>query len=81
MLLTGLFVEEDNIEGTNRGQLGLFFGGGFYLLGIQLLACVCIMAWSGAITFILLFVSVKPTSVPTVPPKKLGHKATRGGGP
>jgi len=33
-------------------------GGGFYLLGVQTLACVCLMAWSGLITFIQLFVSI-----------------------
>ena len=59
MLITGLFVGDDPVEKTNRGMLGLVHGGGFRLLGVQTLACVCIIAWASAVTFIQLFVSVK----------------------
>ena len=58
MIIVGLLVENDpTIEDIDRGNLGLFKGGGVYLLGVQLLACLCIIVWSGAITFILLIVS------------------------
>ncbi len=57
MLAVGLFVGEDPVENANRGNLGLFKGGGCYLLGVQILACTCIIVWSGLITFIMLFVS------------------------
>ena len=58
MIVSGLLVENDpTVEDIDRGNLGLFKGGGFYLLGVQLLACVCIMVWSGSVTFILLVVS------------------------
>ena len=55
MVIVGFLVENDpTIEDYDRGNTGLFKGGGFYLLGVQLLACLCIIVWSGAITFILL---------------------------
>ena len=57
MLAVGLFVEQDQLEDVTGGMNGLFHGGGFYLLGVQTLACVVIAAWSGAISFILLYVS------------------------
>lgn len=34
-------------------------GGGFYLLGVQLLTAVCLASWSAIITFLLLYVSDK----------------------
>ena len=37
----------------------LLTGGGVYLLGVQALVAVCVSAWSGLITFILLYVSVQ----------------------
>ena len=56
MLAVGLFADVDRVENLTTGLAGLFHGGGPYLLGVQLLACVCIIVWSGLITFILLFV-------------------------
>ena len=37
-------------------------GGGWHLLGVQTLCCVCIILWSATVTFILLFLinKVKP---------------------
>ena len=55
--MVGLFVEVDPVEKLHNGQTGLFKGGGFYSLGVQTLACVCIIAWAGAISFLQLFVS------------------------
>lgn len=59
MIAVGLFAEDDNRLQFTNGNSGLFKGGGFYLLGIQLLSCLCIAVWSASITFILLFVSIK----------------------
>ena len=58
MIAVGLFVDIDQVENFTRGNRGLFHGGGPYMLGVQVLACVCIIIWSGTITFILLFVSI-----------------------
>ena len=68
MLAVGLFVEQDQLEDVTGGMNGLFHGGGFYLLGVQTLACVVIAAWSGAISFLLLYVS--HFSQPTIYPCK-----------
>ncbi|XP_047740725.1 putative ammonium transporter 3 [Hyalella azteca] len=54
MLAIGLFVKADTLLGMTHGRSGLFRGGGFYLLGIQALACVVVMLWSTSVTFILL---------------------------
>ncbi len=56
MLIVGLLVEHDPLEEYNRGNAGLFKGGGVYLLGVQALACLCIMVWAGGITLMLLVV-------------------------
>ena len=53
MLAVGLFAEKDLLEGFSS-YAGLFRGGGFYLLGVQLLACVCCIVWSGSLTFLLI---------------------------
>ncbi len=55
MLAVGLFVDIDPLEDMTAGRRGLFHGGGFYLLGVQTLAVVCIIAWSGLVSFILLY--------------------------
>ena len=59
MIVVGFLVEDDPVEDYDRGNIGLLKGGGIYLLGVQLLACLCIMVWSGAITFILLVVGTR----------------------
>lgn len=56
MIAVGLFVDIDTIEDVTRGRAGLFHGGGFYLLGVQLLAIVAIFAWSGITSFITLWI-------------------------
>jgi Amt family ammonium transporter len=56
MLAVGLFAEKDLLEGFSS-YAGLFHGGGFYLLGIQLLACVCFILWSGTVTFLIIKVT------------------------
>ena len=56
MLAVGLFAEKDLLEGFSS-YAGLFHGGGFYLLGVQLLACVCFILWSGTVTFLIIKVT------------------------
>ena len=53
----GFFTGDEPIEKLNRGMVGLFKGGGWNLLAVQLLACVCIISWSCMTSFLLLYVS------------------------
>ncbi|XP_038073148.1 putative ammonium transporter 2 isoform X2 [Patiria miniata] len=55
LVAAGLFVKHDDI--VEQGEVvhdGLFMGGGWTLLGIQLLAVVCISAWCGIIACLIL---------------------------
>ena len=56
MIAVGLFAEKDLLEGFSA-HAGLFHGGGFYLLGVQFLACVCCTLWSGTTTFLIIKVA------------------------
>ena len=56
MLAVGIFARNDSLEGFSEYS-GLVHGGGFYLLGVQLLACVCCMVWSSILTYLLISVS------------------------
>ena len=53
MIAVGLFAEKDQLEGFSA-HAGLLHGGGFYLLGVQFLACVCFILWSGTSTFLII---------------------------
>ena len=53
----GLFMHEDPIAGLNNGEKGVFYGGDGTSLGVQLLACVCIIGWIGVCTFLTTLVS------------------------
>ena len=53
MIAVGLFAEKDQLEGFSA-HAGLFHGGGFYLLGVQFLACICFIVWSGTSTFLII---------------------------
>lgn len=55
MLAVGLFAENPKPLGTTSGRDGLFQGGGWYLLGVQALTCVCLSLWSMLVTVILLW--------------------------
>ncbi|GFU07041.1 putative ammonium transporter 3 [Nephila pilipes] len=54
MTAVGLFVEADPLLNMTGGLNGLFKGGGFYFLSVQLLSCLCTATWSMSTTFILL---------------------------
>lgn len=54
MLAVGLFIDKDKLLNLTHGRKGLFKGGGFYLLGVQLLACVVVGVWSMSTTYIIL---------------------------
>ncbi|EDO40423.1 predicted protein [Nematostella vectensis] len=55
LLAVGLFVEVDNLENFSA-EFGVFKGGSWHLLGIQLLVVVSIGAWAAVTNFILLYV-------------------------
>ncbi len=55
MLAVGFFAEDDGGAGFSRGNAGVFRGGSLYLLVIQMLACVSIIAWAAGITICLLW--------------------------
>lgn len=50
-------MDEDKIQNLTRGRKGLLYGGGFTLLGIQLLAIVVILAWTLVTSLIVLKVN------------------------
>ncbi|XP_037574635.1 putative ammonium transporter 3 [Dermacentor silvarum] len=54
MLAVGLFLDTTRYQGLRHHRLGLFKGGGGSLLGIQLAACLTIIAWSASVTFLVL---------------------------
>lgn len=57
MIAVGLFVEIDTLEDMTMGRAGLFKSGSAYLLGVQALACACVIVWSGALSFTILKVT------------------------
>lgn len=57
MLAVGIFAQKDKFQNLTMGRNGLVHGGGFYLLGVQVLTCVSIMTWSIFGTFLILWVS------------------------
>ena len=54
MLAVGLAARKDNLEGYVSYD-GLLHGGGFYLLGVQALACLCCIVWAALTTAIIIF--------------------------
>lgn len=57
LFAVGLFLNADPHTGFNLGVVGLFNGGGFYSLGIQCLAIICIIAWTASTTYFVIGVS------------------------
>uniref|UniRef100_A0A7E4VW66 Ammonium transporter n=1 Tax=Panagrellus redivivus TaxID=6233 RepID=A0A7E4VW66_PANRE len=57
MINAGLFADDNPLDlGVTRGQKGLFYNGGFYLLGIQLLCIVLVSLWAFSITYAALHI-------------------------
>lgn len=52
----GLFADNPIPLDTTNGRMGFFKNGEWYLLGIQTLSAVCLVAWGICSTFVLLFV-------------------------
>ena len=56
MIAVGLFVEKDGLEKPFSTTYGAFKGGHVKILGVQLLACVSITAWTVVTVFIQLYI-------------------------
>jgi Amt family ammonium transporter len=54
-LAVGLFAKPELTEGIGKGYYGLFYGGGWNLLGVQALGLVLISIWGFAITWAALW--------------------------
>lgn len=57
VIAVGIFASKDTLDNYCQYD-GLLHGGGFYLLGVQLLAVVCLSSWAGVVTFLMLYVSI-----------------------
>ncbi|CAH2056328.1 unnamed protein product, partial [Iphiclides podalirius] len=55
VIAVGLFADNPIPLETTNGRSGLFKGGGWYLLGVQTLTGVCLMAWGVFVTMLLLW--------------------------
>lgn len=53
MIALGLFLDQDVDPAFSNYQVGLFNGGGWYSIGVQCLAIICIIAWTGACTMLV----------------------------
>lgn len=62
MVALGLFLDDDPQTRSNLGVNGLFNSGGWYSLGIQCLAIICIIAWTAACTLLVFGVRTPATS-------------------
>lgn len=65
-LAVGLFTTPEFAQSTAKGYVGLFYGGGWQLLGVQALGLVCVSVWGFALTWLFLklinkFVKVRVT--------------------
>lgn len=54
LLVVGIFTENDMLENLTLGRSGVLHGGGFYLLGVQVLAAITLTVWAAICTFLLL---------------------------
>ena len=53
MIAAGIFSQRE-VTGNFNSRNGLFYGGGMYLLGIQLLAILCVTIWTLITSFIVI---------------------------
>lgn len=53
-LAVGLFATEELASKTGKGYFGLFYGGGWDLLGVQALGLVSVIIWGFALTWLFL---------------------------
>ena len=56
MIATGLFADLDKLENLTGDRRGVLAGGGFELIGPQLLLIVAVIVWTSVMTAILLLV-------------------------
>lgn len=56
VIAVGLFADDPKPLSTTSGRMGLFRGGGWYLLGIQCLSALCLLSWGILSTFVLLWI-------------------------
>lgn len=55
VIAVGLFADNPVPLGTTNGRMGLFKGGGWYLLGVQSLSAFALTAWGLGTTYLLLW--------------------------
>ncbi|KAL3286600.1 hypothetical protein HHI36_001100 [Cryptolaemus montrouzieri] len=55
VVAVGIFAQNPYPLETTNGRTGVVHGGGWYLLGVQSLAAVCLLTWGICSTFILLW--------------------------
>lgn len=55
VVAVGLFADNPIPLGTTNGRQGLFKGGGWYLLGVQVLSATALALWGLITTYLLLF--------------------------
>ena len=67
-LACGLFATGG---GEYEGSVGLFYGGGFHLLGVQALGCLTTAAWTGVTMFIVFFVIKKTIGLRVTPQEEI----------
>ncbi|XP_026474376.1 putative ammonium transporter 2 [Ctenocephalides felis] len=56
VLAVGIFGENPIPLPTTKGRSGLFKGGGWYLMGVQALACLCLATWGVFSTMLILWI-------------------------
>ncbi|XP_071440388.1 putative ammonium transporter 3 [Hetaerina americana] len=71
LIAVGLFASDPQLLDTTRGESGLFHGGGWYLLGVQVLSAICYVTWSSLLTFILLWLIDKGIGLRMKPEEEL----------
>lgn len=71
VISVGLFADNPKPLGTTNGRMGLFKGGGWYLLGIQCLCALCLLSWGILSTFILLYIINKIVPIRMDPNEEL----------